>query len=51
MDTKTILKGILQVFPEKTHNGRIYPHDIFTREFRKIRMNIRKLKIRRLFFN
>jgi len=51
MDTKIILKGTLQAFPLKTHSGRVYPHDIFKKEFRKIRMNIRKLKIRRLFFN
>ena len=33
-----------------SHN-RIYTPDIFQKEFKKIRMNIRKLKIRRLFFN
>jgi hypothetical protein len=51
MDTKIILKDILQVCPKKTHSGRVYPKDIFQKEFKKIRMNIRKLKIRRLFFN
>lgn len=53
MDTKIILKDILQVCPKKTHSGRVYPKDIFQKEFKKIwvteRMNIRKLKIRRLF--
>ena len=49
MDTEIILKDTLQVCPQKTRI--IYTPDIFKKEFKKIRMSIRKLKIRRLFFN
>ena len=49
---KIILEGVLQTIPN-THNGRIYPTDIFQKHFKeeqqKIKQKLRKEKIKRLY--
>ncbi len=55
MGEKITLKGILHTSPEKTHNGRIYPEEVFDKALedyqRKLRYERRKKIINKLLKN
>jgi hypothetical protein len=55
MITQTILEGILQVFPQKTHNGRIYSEKIFQEQLKnyeiEMKMKNRMRKIENILSN
>ena len=55
MATQIVLEGILQVFPQKTHSGRIYDESIYREQLRKleieIKMKNRKRKIENILSN
>ncbi len=50
MATQIVLENILQVFPQKTHSGRIYPEKLFHYEI-EMKMKNRKRKIENILSN
>lgn len=55
MATQIILENILQVFPQKTHSGRIYPEKLFQEQLKnyeiEMKMKNRKRKIENILSN
>lgn len=41
MATQIILENILQVFPQKTHSGRIYDENTYREQVRKLEIEIK----------
>lgn len=44
MATQIVLENILQVFPQKTHSGRIYPEKLFQEQLKNYEIEIEKEK-------
>lgn len=55
MATQIILENILQVFPQKTNSGRIYPEKLFQEQLKnyeiEMKMKNRKRKIENILSN